>query len=437
MIKSKILIMSPEKISPIKKTIISGYIFTNIFRIVSLLKYYKYDISVCDFASIYNNDDPDNNFNNHIKSIINNKYKYIFIYAEIDYLKSSMIYAKEIKKYLPNVIIIINHKIDHIDIKQELLSNINIDISAIGEEDVVLDIVSGKDLKDIKGISYRDENGNIIHNESRPLIDNLDDLPSAVYGYELFNTSFYNNNFKVYSSRGCDSECIYCRLKTKKNCNIVRYRNPELVVLEIKNLIEKFNKNAEIKFNDNIFNTNKEYTYSLMDAFDKYNLNIKWHCYSRVSTIDEELLQSMYDHGCYNITYNVVSSNQNILNFINKDIYIDQIENISKITKKIGIKLILYFTLGYPNEDLNSIMSTFKFCKKINPDNIQYNIATPIPGTKLYDYCVENDLLLTKDWDLYDTLHQIIKIDSISNNKIEKLIKFGYKYSLDFGNLIK
>jgi radical SAM superfamily enzyme YgiQ (UPF0313 family) len=79
--------------------------------------------------------------------------------------------------------------------------------------------------------------------------------------------------------------------------------------------------------------------------------------------------------------------------------------------------------IGFHNDTIETISDSIKFCKKINPDMAKFNIVIPIPGTILYNYCDENDLLIHKNWDLYTTRNQNIKINSIQLYKIEKIQK--------------
>lgn len=64
------------------------------------------------------------------------------------------------------------------------------------------EIAEGKDFSEIKGLSYRDQNGNIIHNQERELIHDWDAMPSVlpIYAqhlnikkifYRLFTASLY------------------------------------------------------------------------------------------------------------------------------------------------------------------------------------------------------------------------------------------------------
>jgi len=51
----------------------------------------------------------------------------------------------------------------------------------------VRDVASGMDLSAIKGISYRNSEGVIVHNQDRAMLENMDELPfvSEVYKRDL------------------------------------------------------------------------------------------------------------------------------------------------------------------------------------------------------------------------------------------------------------
>jgi len=72
-----------------------------------------------------------------------------------------------------------------------------------------------KNLKGIKGISYKGEDGKLVVNEPRPLIKDLDTLPfpdRSLIGntrYEYFGASID----ALESSRGCVGKCDFCCVK--------------------------------------------------------------------------------------------------------------------------------------------------------------------------------------------------------------------------------
>jgi radical SAM superfamily enzyme YgiQ (UPF0313 family) len=415
--------MIPNLITETSKDFI--YQFTStvpLYQIAGFLIFnnYNYNINIKDFSTLKTS------LKDNLNYIKRENFNYIYIYTVVNLINSSIQYSKFIKSILPNCKIIVYHSLSQ-EITNQMLNSNSIDIISIGEEEtILLDIVSGKDLKDIKGISYKNEDGIIIHNDIK-YSDNLDHISKSIYYYKNLLDYKYSK-FYILTGKGCIGNCIYCASKYKyKNLyfNNIEHRDINNVIEEISYITNKYSI-YDISFSDNLFTSDKEYIYSLMDAFDKYNLNIKWHCFSRVDTIDEELLQSMYNHGCYGIIYGAESVDQNILNFMNKGITPEQVEYAVKLSKKIGLYVKLHYIIGLPGETITNITNMINFCKKINPEKIFFNIATPIPGTKLYDYCVENDLLLTKDWDLYDFNHQIIKLDNIKNGKIEKLQKLAF-----------
>jgi radical SAM superfamily enzyme YgiQ (UPF0313 family) len=417
----RILVMVPNAITEnIKK--IGGYIFSTtslLYQISGILNYNNYNVISKNFTI------ENLSFKEELKYIINNNFNYIYMIVTTNLYNSAKIYSNNIKKYIPNIKIIIFHEMSK-EITNEILDNNYADIVAVGEEDyIALDIANNKNLKDINGISYKDDDGNIIHNKYREPVSNLDNLPNAIYGYSTFEKYLYDDIY-IFTSRGCPGKCIFCGTRLpQKVCNI-RYRNPELIVNEIKELSSKYNIN-KIKFLDSTFTSNREYIFKLMDYFDKYNLNIQWYCHTRVDYIDKELLYNMKNHGCFGITYGVESTDINIMKFLGKNISVNQIEESVNITKEIGLQIKLHFMIGSPGETIKSVMDNINLCKKLNPELANFHITTPKPGLPLYEYCEKNNLLLTKDWDMYSFQNQIIHLNNIKDYKIEKLRKISYE----------
>jgi hypothetical protein len=55
---------------------------------------------------------------------------------------------------------------------------------------------------------------------------------------------------------------------------------------------------------------------------------------------------------------------------------------------------------------------------------VQFTILTPYPGTQLYDNV--KDRIISRDWDLYDCLHSVIRTDHLSQKDLEGLLKKAY-----------
>jgi hypothetical protein len=91
----------------------------------------------------------------------------------------------------------------------------------------------------------------------------------------------------------------------------------------------------------------------------------------------------MYKAGCRTIYYGIESGDQNILNFMKKDITLKQVIKTINLTKSSGIKSYGSFMLGFPTETSATIEKTIKFALKLPLDAVSFHITVPYPGTVL------------------------------------------------------
>ena len=102
----------------------------------------------------------------------------------------------------------------------------------------------GKELRGIRGIVFRDEDGAVIQNEGRPVMD-LNRIPFVYEDLE----NFRNRIIYYESSRGCPFSCSYC-LSSIDKC--LRFRDIELVKRELQFFID--HEVPQVKFVDRTFN---------------------------------------------------------------------------------------------------------------------------------------------------------------------------------------
>lgn len=98
----------------------------------------------------------------------------------------------------------------------------------------------------------------------------------------------------------------------------------------------------------------------------------------------------MKDSGCVQIDYGVESGSPRILNdIIGKKITVSQVKNAFFLSKKYGIRTLANFIVGLPSETKLDLKMTVDLAKKINADVYIFSVATPLPGTRLYDMIKE------------------------------------------------
>ena len=266
----------------------------------------------------------------------------------------------------------------------------------------VLDEISG-DIDQVSGITYR-EGASIKSTPLRPPILELDALPFPAFHllpmrkYRL-HPPFGRRSpvMPIITSRGCPYRCVFC----SKSVFGKKYRSnsPAYVVDEIRFLNEKFGV-KEIKFYDDVFTLDRKRVVALCMQLKEQGIDIPWTCETRVNLIDSELLGVMKDAGCYMIEYGVESGNQRVLNSLKKDITLAQTIKAFELTHEAGIETVAYFMMGSPQETSETIQETVEFAKKLDPDFVQFSIATPYPGTELYSLALEDGQVPEK-WDEY------------------------------------
>lgn len=249
---------------------------------------------------------------------------------------------------------------------------------------------SEEGMKNILGLFYKDKNGKVCKNPSRPLEKDLDNFPMPKY--EIFNASQYYPAVHIrgkrvqnmITSRGCPFKCTFCAA-TRVYGSTFRYISVERSIKEMKLLKEKFNTDSLQIYDDN-FTTNKKRVIELCKRMIEEKLNFKWVCYTRADLIgDEEMLLSMKKAGCYLIVVGMESGNERILKLINKKLDLNVARKNLKLANKCKINVLSSFMIGLPSATVDEIENTIRFSTSVGLTYATYPIFTPYPGTPIYE----------------------------------------------------
>ena len=309
----------------------------------------------------------------------------------------------------------------------------NLDIVCVGEgEQTLLELVQtvekNERISKIRGTFCRD-NGQLIKNEPRPPVSNLDELPFPAR--HLLPMDKYRVLGKkiaigaILTSRGCPFHCAFCssnRIFGKK----IRARSPENVMDEVEQVVADYNP-ATIEFSDDLFTLNHKRVRVICKEYKKRGIDLPWACSSRVNTVSRAVLREMKRAGCHLIFYGIESGSQRILDAMRKGITIRQIEEAMKWTNQARIDTYGAFILGWPGETIQEINQTITFAKKLDLDFSQFSIATPYPGTALYDMVKEEGLLTTEDWAQFTAGRPIFATNQFSKKELRTLLRKAYQ----------
>jgi len=291
----------------------------------------------------------------------------------------------------------------------EVMKDDDVDFVVIGEGEMVLKgllerLESGKPVKDLEGLAFREE-GRVRINPRRDYYEDLDALPFPRWDIFPLERYFKINNphgsparkvpfMPVITSRGCPFECIFCSIYNVWGRKY-RKRSAENVLAEITHLIDKYGV-KEILFEDDNLTLDKERAKRIFQGMIDRDLGLVWNVPNGVAvqTLDDEVLQLMKRSGCYSISIGVESGDEYILkNVIKKPIDLSSVKPVIRKARALGLETSVFFVVGLPDEKIENMRNTFRFAESLQADNINFFFATPLPGTRLQERCMELGLL--------------------------------------------
>lgn len=237
----------------------------------------------------------------------------------------------------------------------------------------------------------------------------------------------------VMSSRGCPFRCSYC-------CSAVvwqrktRFRSPENILDETEELVSQQNIQF-LKFADDTFTVNKNRVLEFCRLKTERGIDLPFGANAHINTIDEDLLKALSNNNCEELWYGVESGSPKILKDMHKNIKIEDIKRIFKMTKDFGMKTRAYFLIGMPNETIEDIRMTEQLCDEIEPDIVGFTLLAPYPTNEYFDYVTMKDW----DWSTFDEYtNDWVHTQTLSNaqlkieqkrliEKYQKIITFKQK----------
>jgi len=273
-----------------------------------------------------------------------------------------------------------------------------VDFAARNEFDFTIkDIADGKDWKSIRGLSFRDASGAIIHTADRPIVENMDLLPfvTPVYKRDLAIDKYFIGYLKhpyisIYTGRGCKSRCTFCLWPQTVGGHRYRTRSVGHVIEEIAWAKKAFPEVKEFFFDDDTFTDNLPRAEEIARELGK--LGVMWSCNAKAN-VPRDTLKIMRDGGLRLLLVGYESGNQQILHNIKKGMLIDVAKRFTKDCRELGIQIHGTFIMGLPGESKETIEETIRFATEINPHTIQVSLAAPYPGTFLFDQAMKNGWL--------------------------------------------
>jgi hopanoid biosynthesis associated radical SAM protein HpnJ len=261
------------------------------------------------------------------------------------------------------------------------------------------EVAAGRPLAEVKGLSYRDANGEIVRNPPRQLLENMDELPfvSPVYRRDLTIQNYSIGYLKhpyvsLYTGRGCRSKCTFCLWPQTVGGHRYRTRSAQNVIDEVRWIKENMPEVKEVMFDDDTFTDSANLARVEAIARGLGELGVTWSCNARAN-VPYKTLKIMKENGLRLLLVGYESGDDQILHNIKKGLKTEIARRFTVDCRSLGILIHGTFILGLPGETAHTIQKTIDFAQEINPHTIQVSLAAPYPGTALYAQAVENHWL--------------------------------------------
>lgn len=316
--------------------------------------------------------------------------------------------------------------------QEQTLKNIpNADICIVGEgEHVILELtryIEGKkDPSDIHGIYYRD-NSSIISGKPLKIIDNLDDLPFPSrhlvkkydYGNFSFGLKFKKKVTSSITSRGCPFHCRFCT----RYSNVIdgwgfRQRSAENILQEFEELYGQY---GSLFIVDDCFLADKKRARTIFDSLIDMGSNIDLHVIgTRADYADKEFYKKMKKAGVKTLFFGLESGNQDVLDFYNKRVKLQQIQETIKLAREMNFFTVGSFIFGAPIETKEHIENTIKFACSLPLDVALFGALGYMKGSELWYEAVQNNLISS---DTGEVIADSKK--GLGNFTLEEIIKYN------------
>ena len=323
---------------------------------------------------------------------------------------STLAAARLVKEVLPESTVVVGGV--HPTVRpDDLVVSPHVDIAVRGEGlKTIVEICravesgAGAELRTIAGTSHRLDGG-LVGNPSRPLEADVDAfpfparhlLPMEVYRMSP-DLSIRPPMDIVFGAYGCPYDCVFCAAQTVMGGSF-RARSLDNIFSEIDQVVREQRPRTLLMGDDN-FVLSKERTLDFCDRYISrgYHENLPWQIATRVDSVDGEILRAMKKAGCYLVSFGIESGVGRLLDAVEKGAEVDQASTAVRLAKEAGLYVRATFILGLPGETAEDSEATIRFSRKLPLDQVRFALATPFPGTRLWEIAAAEGSVDIDDW---------------------------------------
>ena len=296
----------------------------------------------------------------------------------------------------------------------------------------------GADLSTVDGLVWRRrETGEVVTNQPRAAIHNLDELPVVSEVYKRFlhiPDYFYGHSLwpmVVFdTSRGCPYHCSFCVYPQTFSGHVMRYRSVANVADEFEFVAREMPEVKTVMLEDDTFIVSKPRTLELANELIRRGNKLPFDANCRADIgADVEFLSVVHKAGARLFCVGFESGDVDVIRGMHKNNddrrdskYHDEAMRFVRRCQEAGIMVHGCFMVGNLNETPASMEKTLSFAKRLRPDTAQFFPIMVYPGTVAYQEAKNRDYIQIETWDAWltkDGLHNsVVNLPNITHDQL-------------------
>lgn len=301
---------------------------------------------------------------------------------------------------------------------EQPLADLNcVDITVQGQGELTFsELVEALDgeagLDEISGITFKNAQGEIVKNKPRTITE-MNELVQP--DYSLINVEAYfvkkgRRQFDFITSTGCYFRCAFCAdpfVFSRKFTSLA----PENTVSQLLELHDRY-QFEDLNFQDETFFTYRKDILRMGELIIESGKQFSWAATMRAdqgSRMSEEEFILLKKSGLRRLLIGVESGSQEMMDWLKKDIKMEQVWLCADRCKKLGIDVIFPFIVGFPEETDESVARTKTMIKQLRTMSSGFDTPVfyfkPYPGSGITQEVVKNGYQLpatTAEWSDFD-----------------------------------
>lgn len=188
-----------------------------------------------------------------------------------------------------------------------------------------------------------------------------------------------------------------------------------------------------INFMDDLFCLKKDRVLEFCRKFkEQLPEHVGYSIQTHLQHLDKEIVAAIYDSRCLRVVVGVESGAQRILKLFNRKTTPEKIKGKLSLLVRTRFPLGTWSLniLGNPTETREEMLQTLTLSAQALVERIKFNIMAPYPKSKIYDYCVRENLFLGDSDNQHFEDRSVTKLKFPDRERafLEKFFDIGHWY---------